>query len=164
MNAEHLSHLRKSTEEEREILQQHGDIRRELYTSRQEFVIDNKKLLERGHLIEIRPHTRFAHFPKHRHNYVEMIYMCCGNTTHIINDQHTITLNEGDLLFLNQNATQEILPAGENDIAVNFIILPEFFDRSLTMMERDNVLRRFLISALSQDCLLYTSPSPRDCS
>ena len=33
--------------------------------------------------------------------------------------------------------------------AVNFIILPEFFDRSLTMIEQDNVLRHFLISALT---------------
>lgn len=34
-----------------------------------------------------------------------------------------------DLLFLNQNVEQEILPAGEQDIAVNFIVLPEFLTR-----------------------------------
>lgn len=151
MNGELLSHLRKITEEEREILHKRGDIQKERYTSEREFIVDNKKLLERGQLIEIRPHTRFAHFPKHRHNYIEMIYMCCGSTTHIINNRHKIILSEGDLLFLNQNATQEILPAGENDVAVNFIILPEFFDRSITMIERDNVLRQFLVSSLSQD-------------
>ena len=112
-------------------------------------MVDNAKLLERGHLIEIRPHTRFAHFPKHRHNYAELVYVCCGSATHIINDTDKIILQEGDLLFLNQSATHEILPASRDDIAVNFIILPEFFDRILSMMGRENVLRSFLISTLS---------------
>lgn len=154
MRQELLDRLKQITAEEQAILDGHTDIQKELYTSRKDFIIDSQKLLEKGHLIEIRPHTRFAHFPKHRHNYVEMVYMCCGSTTHIINDSDRIVLNEGDLLFLNQNVTQEILPAGKDDIAVNFIILSEFFDRSIAMMEKENNLYDFLISALSGDALL----------
>lgn len=149
MNREILEHLKKITDEERLLLQGNCDIQKGIYTSKKDFVVDNARLLKRGHLIEIRPHTRFAHFPKHRHNYVELVYMCSGSTTHIINDTERIVLSEGDLLFLSQTATQEILPAGKDDIAVNFIILPEFFDRTLSMMERDNVLRHFVISTLS---------------
>lgn len=149
MREELLCHLRQITAEEKALLQGHSDIQKEIYTSGQEFVVDNAKLLERGHLIEIRPHTRFAHFPKHRHNYAELVYVCCGSATHIINDTDKIIQQEGDLLFLNQSATHEILPASRDDIAVNFIILPEFFDRILSMMERENVLRSFLISTLS---------------
>lgn len=149
MREELLCHLRQITEEEKELLQGHSDIQKEIYTSSREFVVDNAKLLKRGHLIEIRPHTRFAYFPKHRHNYAELVYMCSGSTTHIINDTEKIVLNEGGLLFLNQTAAHEILPAGRDDIAVNFIILPEFFDRTLSMMERENVLRSFLVSTLS---------------
>lgn len=149
MRDELLRHLREITQEERVLLQGHGSIQKGIYTSGKDFVVDNAKLLERGHLIELRPHTRFAHFPKHRHNYVELVYMCCGSTTHIINDTEKIVLGQGDLLFLSQSASQEILPAGREDIAVNFIILPEFFDRSLSMIERDNVLRSFLVSTLS---------------
>lgn len=151
MQKELLAHLQKITLEEQEILNGMQNIRKDLYTSRKDFVVDSQKLLEKGRLIEIRPHTRFAHFPKHRHNYVEMVYMCSGTTTHIINDTDRIVLKEGDLLFLNQNVSQEILPASEQDIAVNFIILPEFFDRSISMIERENVLRNFLISSLSQN-------------
>ena len=139
------------TEEEQEILDGHDDIRKDIYTSEDDFIVDSRKLLNRGQLIQIRPHTRFVHFPRHRHNYVEMVYMCSGNTTHIINGTDTLILNEGDLLFLNQYATQEIYPAGEHDLAVNFIILPEFFDKTLPVMERENVLRDFLISSLSQN-------------
>ena len=149
MQQDLLSQLRKISDEEQVILSGRSGIEKERYTSSQSFIIDSQKLLEKGRLIEIRPHTRFVHFPKHRHNYVEMVYMYSGTTTHIINETEKIVLNEGDLLFLNQNCTQEILPAAENDIAVNFIILPEFFDRTISMIERENVLRDFLLSTLS---------------
>lgn len=130
MQEELLNKLRQVTEEERLILQGASQIQSNLYTTQfakpSDFTIDSKKLLEKGCLIEVRPHTRFVHFPRHRHNYVELIYMCSGTTTHILNGTDKLVLQEGDLLFLNQNASHEILPAGENDIAVNFIILPEF--------------------------------------
>lgn len=154
MQQELLSYLQKITPEEQALLNGRQDIQKEIYTSRKDFIIDSQKLLKKGRLIEIRPHTRFVHFPRHRHNYVEMVYMCSGSTTHVINDTDYITLKEGDLLFLNQNVTQEILPASEQDIAVNFIILPEFFDQSISMIDRENVLRDFLISTLSQDSSL----------
>ena len=80
-----------------------------------------------------------------------MVYMCAGTTTHIINGSNELVLKEGDLLFLNQNVYHEILPAGEEDLAVNFIILPEFFDRPISMVERENILRDFLISTLAGD-------------
>ena len=154
MRQDLLAQLQKITEEEQAILDGRQDVQKELYTSGRGFVIDSRKLLRKGRLIEIRPHTRFVHFPRHSHNYVEMVYMCSGSTTHIINDRDRITLQKGDLLFLNQNATQEILPAGKNDIAVNFIILPEFFDHAFSMIERENILHDFLISVLSQDSSL----------
>lgn len=151
MNQNLLNTLKKITPEEQNILDGNTDIEKSLYSTTKDFVIDSGKMLERGKLIDLRPNTRFVHFPKHRHNYVEIIYMCSGTTTHIINDQTEIILKCGELLFLNQNASQEILPAGENDIAINFIILPEFFDVSFSMMKDENVLRDFLIGTLRQD-------------
>lgn len=156
MNSELLSYLQPITLEEQEILEGQVNIKKEIYTTKKDFIIDSQKLLEKGRLIEIRPHTRFAHFPKHKHNYVEMVYMCSGKTTHIINDTETISLSKGELLFLNQNVTQEILPASKDDIAVNFIILPEFFNRSISMIEKDNVVWDFLISSLSENTTLLS--------
>ncbi len=143
-----LARLRTITEEEQALLAGQG-VQRERYTSGRDFVVDSEKLLEKGKLIEIRPHTRFVHFPRHRHNYVEMLYMCSGSTTHILNGSRELVLRQGDLLFLNQAVYHEILPAGEGDVGVNFIILPQFFDRSFRMLEQENVLRDFLISTLS---------------
>lgn len=143
-----LSRLRIITEEEQDILDGQG-VQRERYTSGRDFVVDSEKLLEKGKLIEIRPHTRFVHFPRHRHNYVELLYMCSGTTTHILNGTQKLVLRQGDLLFLNQAVYHEILPAAEGDVGVNFILLPQFFDRSFRMLEQENVLRDFLISTLA---------------
>ena len=113
MNREILDRLSVITEEEQEILSGRQGIDPTRYTEKKELVIDSGKMLEHGKLIRIRPHTRFVHFPKHRHNYVEVIYMCQGQTTHII-DGNQVVLQAGELLFLNQNAIQEIQNLVEN--------------------------------------------------
>lgn len=151
MNADIIKQLSVITEEEQRILDGQKDINKTIYTEKKELVIDCEKLLQKGKLIQVRPHTRFVHFPKHRHNYIEVIYMCKGSTVHIV-DGNRVVLEEGDLLFLNQNAVQEILPAGEGDIAINFIILPQFFDTAFEMIGvDDNLLREFLVGSLRQN-------------
>ena len=149
MHRELLDALSVITEEEQRILDEQKGIDPQLYTEKKELIVDSEKLLKKGKLIQVRSHTRFVNFPKHKHNYVEVIYMCQGTTTHILNGSKVI-LEAGDLLFLNQNAEQEILPAGEQDIAVNFIVLPEFFDTAFSMMdmEEENALKEFLVGAL----------------
>lgn len=148
MDQELLERLKKITPEEEKILSGSTEIEKELYMSEQTNIIDARKLLEAGKLIQIRPHTRFVHFPEHTHNYIEVIYMCQGSTHHVINGEDVL-LKKGELLFLNQQATQEIYPAGKEDIAINFMILPEFFDYGLQMMEQeDNQLRSFVIDCL----------------
>ncbi len=152
MNKEIFDRLSKITPEEQNILDHGTAIDTTIYSSKNSSVVDAKKMLEQGKLIEMRPHTRFAHFPKHSHNYVEMVYMVSGTTRHIVNGNEVI-LRQGELLLMNQHATQEIYAAGENDIAVNFMILPEFFDTTLLMLKGSNsMIRDFLV-----DCLRSTS-------
>ena len=150
-----LKELKKITKEEQQILDGRQGIEKEIYMSTASFseenIIDAGKLLDAGKLIQVRPHTRFVHFPKHTHNYIEVIYMCSGHTHHVI-DGEDVILREGELLFLNQKAQQEIYPAAEDDIAVNFIILPEFFDYGLHLMREDkNLLKDFVIDCLTGD-------------
>ena len=157
MNSKLIEKLTAITPEEQEILDGREGIDRSLYYRADQSAkpgsrpdeIDAALVLTNGKLIDMRPHTRFVHFPEHTHNYVEFVYMCMGSTTHII-DGNKITLREGDLLFMNQNARQEILPAGEEDIAVNFMIMPHFFDTVLRNLENESgALRDFLISCLT---------------
>lgn len=145
-----LEQLKKITPEEQRILDGQSGVDKSIYTSGTGFVVDKDKMLARGTLIDIRPHTRFVRFPEHTHNYIEIIYMCSGMTTHIINGRERVELLEGELLFLNSYARQEILPAGESDVAVNFIVLPEFFHQAFQMLDEDNVVRDFLVGTLQR--------------
>lgn len=148
MNIELLNRLAIITDEERKILNGDRNIDKSIYNLGQSSVVDCKKLLREKRLIDLRPHTRFVHFPKHSHNYVELVYMCRGCTQHVVNDSELV-LKEGELLLLSQNAVQEIKPAGREDIAVNLIILPEFFDKPLDMISGESsLLHDFLIGCL----------------
>lgn len=150
MKDEIIHELMKIRDEERKILEGNQEIEKSIYTNNREFVVDSNLMLEKGKLMDIRPHTRFLQFPKHKHNYIEIIYMCVGKTTHIIDSDNEIVLEQGDLLFLNKNSYHEIMPASKDDIAINFIVLPEFFDVAFRMMEEENVVRDFLIGSLKQ--------------
>lgn len=148
MNESILKSLRTITAEEQAILDGRTTIDRELYMEGRENTINAQKLLSAGKLITLRPHTRFIHFPEHTHDYVEVVYMCTGETVHIVNGNR-ITLRQGELLFMNQRATHEVCRANEQDVAVNFIVLPDFFNSVLTAIgEEETPLRRFLVDCL----------------
>ena len=144
-----LKKLSAVTEEERQILAGRTQIDRSLYMDGTRDVISGDKLLPSGRIITIRPHTRFIAFPEHTHDYVEMVYMCSGETRHRVNGAE-IVLREGELLMLGQHARQAIAPAGEGDVAVNFIVRPAFFSGTLPYLgEEETPLRRFVVSCLT---------------
>lgn len=148
MDSEILRCLSTISPEEQAILDGSTTIDRSIYMQGQGNTINSRKLLDSGKLITVRPHTRFIHFPEHTHDYVEVVYMCSGETTHIVNGR-TIRLHPGELLFLSQSATHEVCRAEAEDIAVNFIVLPQFFDSALAAIgEEETPIRRFLISCL----------------
>ena len=149
MDSELLRKLSAISEEESAILRGEKQIDRTLYMDAGRDVITGSKLLSPGKIITIRPHTRFVAFPEHSHDYVEMVYMCSGETVHRVNGQE-IRLRQGELLMLGQNARQSIAPAGEHDVAVNIIVRPEFFSGTLPFLgEEETPLRRFIISCLT---------------
>jgi len=154
-----LARLSRVTEEEQRLLSCGAEIDRSLYMDGSRDVISGDKLLEKGKTITIRPHTRFVAFPEHSHDYVEMVYMCAGQTTHRVNGQE-IVLRAGELLMLGRHARQSIAPAGEGDVAVNFIVRPAFFSGTLPFLgEEETPLRRFVVGCLTGEnedgCLLF---------
>lgn len=151
IKSEIIADLKKITAEEYEILNGKKTINRGIYMQDGQNTVNSKNLLESGKLITMRKHTRFIDFPNHTHDYVELIYMCEGTTTHFIDDKE-IVLSAGELLFLGQGTNHSIKKAGENDIAVNFIILPQFFIDTLPALgEEETPLKKFLINCLCGD-------------
>lgn len=148
ISQEILDQLYAVTDEEQKFLDGCQDIDRGIYMEGNGNQINSSKLLATGRQITIRKHTRFVHFPKHTHDYVEVVYMVHGTTTHFVNGEKVV-LQQGDLLFMGQGSVQEILPAGMDDIAINFIILPSFFDTTLELIgPEDTPMRRFVVDCL----------------
>lgn len=138
------------TDEEQMILNGEDSVNKSIYTDDGKFIVDSNKLLPNGELISIRKHTRFINFPNHKHNYIEFNYVYQGKFTQII-DNKKITLQKGELIFLNQYIIHEIEASSEDDIIINFIIRPEFFDYIITLLDNENIISKFLLTTLYTD-------------
>lgn len=102
-------------------------------------------------MINIYKHPRFVDVPDHRHNYLELIYMASGSSKHVINNNQPMTLETEDLLFLRPGSSHHIFPSHYDDIAIHFMILPEFFRQPVSLLTEDTYLRRFLNGVLAED-------------
>lgn len=140
---EELSHI---SEEEHRLLA--GEEVQERMYFAGDRVADADKLLGECE-IRVRTHTRFADFPAHSHNYIEIVYVASGSTTHIVGTE-LVRMESGDLLLLNRRATHRILWAGREDVAVNILVRPSFFDAILSTIGRDEPLADFLLGSLSR--------------
>jgi AraC-like DNA-binding protein/mannose-6-phosphate isomerase-like protein (cupin superfamily) len=149
MRQELLDQLSLLSKEEQEILAGNGQVNKALYSSRSDFKMEKDVLLSQQ-LICVRNHPRFLDFPLHDHDFIEIMYVCSGSITHVI-DSHYIELKAGQLLLLNQHSRHEIKKAGEHDIAINLIIHPAFFDQIYPLVGYDNPVVHFLINMLRQD-------------
>ncbi|RVT58355.1 AraC family transcriptional regulator [Niallia taxi] len=147
MDALLLKQLMELTEEEIEILSQEKKVRKDLYTSQRHFIIESEKFLDKNKMITVRKHTRFIDFPKHRHNYIEINYVVKGKLKQKV-DNDSITLKKGELLFLNQHIEHEIEACGDDDLIINFIIQPLFFQFIFQYLNGENIITEFLINSL----------------
>lgn len=152
-----LQELSRITEEEQEILSG-KTVNQSLYTTREDSVIESSKLMETEKLITIRPHLRFIDFPAHTHDYVEMVYMLNGQTRHFVNEKEYV-LETGDILIMGRKACHEVKAAGKDDIAINFIIRPDFLTGTLSFLgDSETSLKHFVVNCLCEeegDSILY---------
>lgn len=147
MRKDIVDKLLELTEEEKEILEGKKSIDKSIYTDDKQFIIDSRKILSDDQLINIRKHTRFIDFPAHKHNYIEFNYVYKGKLTEIIHNKK-ITLEEGEIIFLNKDIIHSIEKSSNDDIIINFIIKPEFFDFILNLSESDNIIFSFLLKSI----------------
>lgn len=143
--------LKKLSEEEA-IFQSGSDneINKAAYTSQQEFVIEREKFLLDTQQIDVRKHPRYIHFPKHRHDFIEINYVLKGQLSEWVGEDK-LNLVEGELLLLNQHVEHELSVCDTGDLIVNFIIDPKFFDhmfQDLQLESASNSISNFLMSGL----------------
>ena len=135
------------TEEEKRILDGKKVVDKSIYTENKQFIIDSNKILADNQLISIRKHTRFIDFPEHKHNFIEFNYVYKGSLTEII-DGKKINLKEGEIIFLNKEISHAIKESSKDDIIINFVIKPEFFDFILDLSDSDNIIFSFLLKSI----------------
>lgn len=134
------------TEEEKELLK--SDECGKTHHNEPQTRLLSQSFLTPDKLISVRPHPRFCYTAEHTHDFVEICYMVQGTTTHVVNDS-VLTLHPGELLMMGQQTRQQIYPAGEEDLAVNFIIRPDFFKAPLPYLGTEETpLRSFLVDCL----------------
>lgn len=159
MRRELLERLSAVTDEEARILRGEG-VQQADYTHASRFMIDAGRLLPPGEMITLRPHTRFTPFPRHTHNYIEIMYQITGETRHWVGSSERLTLRAGEIMMLNQHASHQIEKAEMQDVAVNIIVQPAMFDMILPQLGEDSLLGGFLLGGLTNrtdgiDCLLF---------
>ncbi len=125
-------------------------IDRRLYSGDGAFVVGRAQMLG-DTAISMRPHTRFVEFPEHRHDFIEIMYMCAGETHHRIDGATDLTLSSGELLLLAPQTAHSIARADKGDVAVNLMLLPIFLEEALSMVGRESVPGRFLLGCMQGD-------------
>ncbi len=123
---------------------------RGVFASASQDCIDYHKMPGGDKLVNVMRNPRFEHIPQHKHNFIEACYVCSGHITHIIGGKQ-IRLEAGDFLMLNQYTSHELLPAGEDDVAVNFVIQARFFEDAYELAAKRNVLSDFIVDLLRQE-------------
>lgn len=150
MDKQLIRKMQEISEEEQAYLDGNSQVLKGIYTKKNQFEVDSQLFLQEGKLITVRHHSRFVEFPMHKHNYIEMVYVCAGEITHYI-DGKEIRMQPGDLIMLNQHVKHGVKRAEYGDVGINFIVLPEFFDIPLQMMRGKNILADFLVGTLRQN-------------
>lgn len=111
------------------------------------FRINGDNFFAGGEKICIEKHLRFADFPLHSHDYIEMVYVYSGAITHVV-DHEELTIKQGQILILNQYTSHSIKECGEEDIAINLLIHPSYFQNIKIPRHTKSKIDTFLFSSI----------------
>ena len=103
--------------------------------------IVNNKLLSH-HSIYLSKHNRFAPYPLHSHQFVEINYMLKGECDEIIEDE-PIHLREGSVLMMDIGCKHSISELGKDDLMINLIF------------NNKNISFKFLDKTHKKDSFVY---------
>ena len=110
----------------------------------QQFFFQNKDIF-------MSKHSRYAPYPEHTHQFLEINYVYKGHCRQRINDQ-IFDLKEGDILLMDVESRHSIEALGDDDILIN--ILFQNKDVSINWLKQlqgeNSLLYQFLLSDSSQ--------------
>ncbi|WP_334332410.1 AraC family transcriptional regulator [Companilactobacillus sp. HBUAS59544] len=80
----------------------------------------NNEIFFKNNSIYISKQFRFASYPTHSHQFLELNYMYSGTCREVVNGKE-LYLKKNDILLLDTGSRHKIDPLGENDILINFL-------------------------------------------
>ena len=98
--------------------------------------------------IYISKHNRYAPYPKHTHQFLELNYILQGQCQQIINDT-PYTFYEGDILLMDAGSAHAIEALGEDDLLINIV----FKDTQISLKNleelqgQNSILYQFLLKS-----------------
>lgn len=139
-----IKNIKNLSDEEEKVIENCDKLDYSIFKSTNHQIISFNKLVKDGEFISVRKHTRFINYPKHSHDYIELNFVLSGKSTQKINNE-LINLKKGDLLFLGPGIDHEIFYCEKDDIIINIIINPIFFESLLTFINSKCQLSNFII-------------------
>ena len=96
-------------------------------------VVNRRDYLTGRQSAAVRLYDNERNVPLHRHGYIELL------------------LEEGDLLVMNQYVEHCVVESGEENIGINIIAVPEFFEKPFQMLKKQNKIMDFLVEMLRRN-------------
>jgi AraC-like DNA-binding protein/mannose-6-phosphate isomerase-like protein (cupin superfamily) len=97
-----------------------------------------------GHIC-INRHQRYAEYPEHTHDYIELNYVLTGKSPQLV-DGEKETIKKGDIIFMNVGTKHKLYKHERGDIVINFMFSAEIFTTSwlAKIKETDNTYFQFI--------------------
>lgn len=120
-----------------------------VYNVAADYVIRSARLLGDKSMVATR-HPRFCEFPLHGHDYMEVMYVCSGEITHVIEGER-VKVAQGGLLLLNKHVRHSIMRADSDDLGINFVLSDNFLSAVVNRHGNDDLLTKFVANNLKKD-------------
>ncbi|MBD2845445.1 helix-turn-helix transcriptional regulator [Paenibacillus sp. IB182496] len=113
--------------------------------------LDDDTFLPPGQEIAFSVHPRFKPVARHRHSFIELIYIYSGECHQTINDKE-VSMKKGELCILDTNTYHSIGNTGEDDIIINCLMRKSYFDWAfLSRLSGNDIFSSFLTHAIYEN-------------
>ena len=121
-------------------------------TSNDEYIHLNNRHFFRNKDIYVSKHNRYAKYPLHTHQFLELNYMYSGHCVQHI-DGKEVTLNTGDVVLLNKGSSHSLEALGDDDILINILFRNKSIHLDLLdkLYDSDSVLFNFLMNTTTRN-------------
>lgn len=166
-----LKKLSETTEEEQIFLNSGDTVKKAVYSRSSRFYVEKAQMCRsnicygsESSPINMKTHIRLTDFPPHSHDYIEIMYVCQGEITNII-DNEEIKLLTGDIIILGKDTIHSTKKTSMNDVGIVLLISYDFFISTCNKLREsthisDEIFAKITATDTSTYCLFHTNGIP----